>query len=246
MTSNAKLVSAPLKIEDMDQDLDSKTVYIFDYEKSSIKGLEFLNYIKNSSVIADIYISQEVAEYTKSLLLEKYMTSPTFYHITSFNLTILNLIYIKKGLDKRVPYSMFKSDEAIRFIENHEELLNDWIKVFDSLFMYMLNIVTLNDKDIFDNSAIRNRYDQSKIITDKEISPNVMAPLLDDAFYYYYQEGVTLSNVSYYQHLFELPLYDNKPLQALLYNDANFIIRILHDMIHNEEFQKYMLEQTQN
>ena len=103
MTSNkAKLVNAPLNINDMDEDLESKTVYVFNYSKSSLQGLDFLNYIKNTSVVSDIFISADVPTFTKNTLLESYMKSSTFYHITSFNLTILNMIYIIKKSKKRI------------------------------------------------------------------------------------------------------------------------------------------------
>ena len=74
MTSNkAKLVNAPLNINDMDEDLESKTVYVFDYSKSSLQGLDFLNYIKNTSVVSDIFISADVPTFTRNTLLESYM-----------------------------------------------------------------------------------------------------------------------------------------------------------------------------
>lgn len=240
MTSNAKLVSAPLNIEDMDNDLESKTVYIFDYSKSELQGLDFLNYIKNTNVIADIFIPINVPEYTKITILEAYMNSVTFYHIASLNLTILNLIYIFKNSSKRTFYSIFTEEESLRFIESHKDILNEWIKIYDSLFAFMLILSTMDKNDILNIHKIRSHYDDSKMNKINNISPNVMSLLLDDAFYYYYQDGIDRNNVFYYPKYFEENLYDNKPLQAILFNDVNFIIKILFDLVHSEQFNDFV------
>lgn len=241
MTSNkAKLVNAPLNINDMDEDLESKTVYVFDYSKSSLQGLDFLNYIKNTSVVSDIFISADVPTFTKNTLLESYMKSSTFYHITSFNLTILNMIYIIKKSKKRITCTFFSEEESNQFINTYSDLLNEWINVYDSLFAYMLILSSMNKNDIFNNDKIRSFYDADKINNNSSLSPNVMSLLLDDVFYYYYEDGINRSNVSYYKKYFEEKLYDNKSLQMILLNDANFIFKILYDMVHNDEFSKYL------
>lgn len=241
MTSNkAKLVNAPLNINDMDEDLESKTVYVFDYSKSSLQGLDFLNYIKNTSVVSDIFISADVPTFTKNTLLESYMKSPTFYHITSFNLTILNMIYIIKKSKKRITCTFFSEEESNQFINIHSDLLNEWINVYDSLFAYMLILSSMDKNDIFNNDKIRSFYDADKMNNNSSLSPNVMSLLLDDVFYYYYEDGINRSNVSYYKKYFEEKLYDNKSLQMILLNDANFIFKILYDMVHNDEFSKYL------
>ena len=61
MESKTKIVSAPLSISDMDSDLESQTIYIFDYEKSELKGIEFLEYIKNCGLLADVYFSENIS-----------------------------------------------------------------------------------------------------------------------------------------------------------------------------------------
>lgn len=55
----SKFVTAPLSINDMDTDLESKTVYIFDYDKSSLKKEDFYNYISNIGVLADMYFQKK-------------------------------------------------------------------------------------------------------------------------------------------------------------------------------------------
>ena len=168
------------------------------------------------------------------------MNSATFYHIASLNLTILNLIYIFKNSSKRTFYSIFTEEESLRFIESHNDILNEWIKIYDSLFAFMLILSTMDKNDVLNIHKIRSRYDDSKMNKINNISPNVMSLLLDDAFYYYYQDGIDRNNVFYYPKYFEENLYDNKPLQAILFNDANFIIKILFDLVHSEQFNDFV------
>ena len=56
MYNKSKIVSAPLSINDMDNDLISKTIYIFDYTNSKIKNNAFLDYICNTGIISDVII----------------------------------------------------------------------------------------------------------------------------------------------------------------------------------------------
>ena len=62
-----KLVTAPILNSDMDDDLESKTIYIFDYDKSQKfdKTTNFLDYINNLGLLSDIYFcntSKELPE----------------------------------------------------------------------------------------------------------------------------------------------------------------------------------------
>lgn len=238
--SNVKLVSAPLSINDMDEDLESKTVYVFDYEKSSLKGLDFLNYIKNVSVIADIFMPQTTDYLTKSTLLLSYMKSQKFYHITSFNYTILQILYKMKNSDMNTKYSLLTENEIELFIKENNIFLQEFIKIFDSIFAYMMMLATLEKSDFFNISRIKSRYDDKQIITSSYVYPNMMSLLLDDFFYDYYKDGVDINNINYYSSYFDNNLYDNKSFQLILLNDANFVFKTLFDMVHNPKFNNYI------
>lgn len=238
--SNVKLVSAPLSINDMDEDLESKTVYVFDYEKSSLKGLDFLNYIKNVSVIADIFMPQTTDYLTKSTLLLSYMKSQKFYHITSFNYTILQILYKMKNSDMNTKYSLLTENEIELFIKENNIFLQEFIKIFDSIFAYMMMLATLEKSDFFNISRIKSRYDDKQFITSSYVYPNMMSLLLDDFFYDYYKDGVDINNINYYSSYFDNNLYDNKSFQLILLNDANFVFKTLFDMVHNPKFNNYI------
>ena len=150
------------------------------------------------------------------------------------------MIYIIKKSKKRITCTFFSEEESNQFINTHSDLLNEWINVYDSLFAYMLILSSMDKNDIFNNDKIRSFYDADKMNNNSSLSPNVMSLLLDDVFYYYYEDGINRSNVSYYKKYFEEKLYDNKSLQMILLNDANFIFKILYDMVHNDEFSKYL------
>ena len=85
----------------MDTDLESKTVYIFDYEKSSYKKEEFYNYVSNIGVIADIYFTKETPFDDIELILEKYMNDKRFLHFSSLEINC----HPGTSLIKRIPSS---------------------------------------------------------------------------------------------------------------------------------------------
>ena len=62
MDNITKIVTAPLLIQHMDVDLESKTIYTFDYDNSEKyeKPYMFLDYINNISVISNILFTPSI------------------------------------------------------------------------------------------------------------------------------------------------------------------------------------------
>ena len=138
----SKFVTAPLSINDMDTDLESKTVYIFDYDKSSLKKEDFYNYISNIGVLADMYFSEETPYEDIKIILEKYMNDKRFLHFTSLNTIIFNCLFHLKNIPT-IKKSCLTKEQEKDFLINHLHLFNDWKQFYDSLFMYfMLSNIT--------------------------------------------------------------------------------------------------------
>lgn len=243
MINNSKIVTAPLHINDMDDNLESQTTYIFNYEKSSLKNDDFLNYIENCGVISDVYISTNVNTDEKILLLLSYMNSKRFYHLMSFNATILNIIYQRNNIHKFIKYGFLNSSEITYFLKKYSTIIDDWISVYNSLFIYMLNMLQLSKENITNIFEIKKKYNELNFNNRKDLSVNIFSLLQDPFFYDYYTIKENKYNNYYYTYYFDNLLYDEKSVPLLLLNKDNFILKILYDSLYNENFKKYLLKQ---
>lgn len=237
MACNTKIVKIPLLNSDMDMDLESKTIYVFDYDNSekSENITDFLDYINNMGIIADV-LFKDTSYDIRQKLITYYMTSSHFNHILSFNIAILNCIYKLKKTSIRLKGSALTNDMEECFVKENEELLNKWIEFIDSYFIYMIMFSTNKNEDI------KNRYPKDKITSDNSLSSNIVSLFLDDFFYDYYKTGIDEQSVKYWKYYYDNKLYDNKPFNIIMLNDANFIIRILHNTATDEKWQNYLEE----
>lgn len=222
MLSNTKIVTAPIHNSDMDTDLESKIIYVFDYDNSQKfdKVTDFLDYINNVGLISDVYFNN-TEENIRAELLLYYMQSKVFNHILSFNIAIMNCIYKLKKVNLRLKGSALSDQMEYNFLNKNKDLLNKWKCFFDSYFIYMVTFATNNDK------PIKNRYSEDKICNDNDLSPNIVSIFLDDFFYDYFKTGIDENSIKYWKYYYENKLYDNKPFNTIMCNDANFIIKIL-------------------
>lgn len=238
MKSNTKVVKVPLLNSDMDSDLDSATVYIFDYDKSEKfdNCTNFLNYINNLGIISDIYFNNTPEE-IRFKLLNYYMTNNHFNHILSFNIAIMNCVYKFKNIKLRLKGSALTDTMEYSFLKINKNLISKWIEFFDSYLIYMITFATNNGKDI------KNRYNNDKITTDNSLSPNIVSLFLDDFFYDYYKSGINENSVKYWKYYYENKLYDNKPFNIIMLNDANFFIKILLSSSKDNRWKDYLEKQ---
>ena len=235
MDCNTKIVKIPLLNSDMDMDLESKTIYVFDYDNSEQYDIhtDFLDYINNMGIIADVLFKNTDYEIRKELL-EYYMNSSYYNHILSFNIAIMNCIYKVKKQPIRLKGSALTNDMEELFSKENKDLLIKWIDFIDSYLIYMIMFST-NKED-----NIKNRYPKEMITMDNTLSPNIVSLFLDDFLYNYFQTGINEDSVKYWKYYYENKLYDNKPFNMIMLNDANFIIRILHNTANDERWKNYL------
>lgn len=236
----SKIVTAPLNINDMDKDLESKSVYIFDYTKSSLKGMNFYEYICNIGIIADIYFDENVSYNEKKMFLERYMNDNRFLHFLSFNITIFNIINLYRNVNKRNKLSFFSKEEEKQFLEEHLDLISKWKAFYDSLFFYILFLATLPENCSNKIEQIKKRFKGCKINNTMELSINMVSLLIDDYYYEYYDDGIDELLVNYYPYYFENYLYDEKNIIPYLMNPNNYYLKIINDIVHKKEFEKFL------
>lgn len=237
----SKIVTAPLNINDMDEDLESKTVYIFDYENSSIKGIHFYEYICCTGINADIYFNENISYNDKKILLERYMTDKRFLHFLSFNATIFNIINLYKNIKKRNKMSFFTKNEEKQFLEEHLDLIKKWKAFYDSLFYYILFLATLPENCTNKIEQIKKRFEGCEVNNTEELSVNMISLLMDDYFYEYYDSGIDDTLINYYPYYFENKLYDEQSIIMYIINPNNYYLKIINDIIHNEMFRNFLV-----
>jgi len=237
----SKIVTAPLNINDMDNELESKTVYIFDYKNSQFKGIQFYDYISNTGIISDIYFSEDISYKDKKLLLEKYMNDNHFLHFLSFNSAIFNILCLYKNVKLRVQTSCLTEKEEKLFLEEQIKLISKWKAFYDSLFYYILCLASLPENCSNKKEQIKKRFEGAPINNTMDLSVNMISLLIDDYFYEYYDSGINESLVNYYPYYFENNLYDENSIIVHLINPNNYYLDIINKSIHNEKFQKFLI-----
>lgn len=239
----SKFVTAPLSINDMDTDLESKTVYIFDYDNSSLKKEDFYNYISNIGVLADMYFSEETPYEDIKIILEKYMNDKRFLHFTSLNTIIFNCLFHLKNIPT-IKKSCLTKEQEKDFLINHLHLFNDWKQFYDSLFMYILCLATLPENCSTKSEMIKERFNGIEVNNSREISPIIVSLLLDDNFYSYYDSGIDEKLINYYPYYFENYLYDEKNIIPYLMGENNYYLNIINKLIYNDDFKNFIKNQT--
>lgn len=213
-----KTVSAPLSINDLDNDILSPKTYIISYESSSIKGIDLIKYINDLGIRADIQFTENTPLDDLYKMLEYYITSPYFNHLKSLNTIIMNCIYYLKGFKMILPM-VFKDNVIKAFADNHQGLFKKWISFYDSYYMYMVMYIITSGNDII------SKY-QNRVTNDSSLSPNVVSLLLDDYFYDYFKTSVSNDNIQYWTYYYETK-YDSKTFNEIMLNHNNdFIITL--------------------
>lgn len=220
-----KIVSAPLSINDLDNDLLSKKTYLISYDNSSIKSINLIKYINNLGIIADIQFTNTTPISDIYEILEYYISSSYFNHFQSLNSIILNCIYYLKGYEMILP--MVCSKDSIKiFADTHKEILQKWISFYDSYYMYMIMYI------ITDGNNIISKY-SNHINNDNTLSPNVVSLLLDACFYDYFKTSINNDNINYWTYYYNLK-YDNKTFNEIMLNHNNDFIITLASLFNKD------------
>lgn len=235
-----KIVTAPLNINDMDDDLESNNTYIFDYKNSSIKGSKFYEYITNTGIKSDILFHSSISYNDKKLLLEKYMLDKRFLHFLSFNVTIFNILNLYRNINIRNDNSIFSKEEEKQFLNEHINLISEWKKFYDSLFYYILFTATLSENCNNSIEEIKNRFKGAEINNIESLSVNMVSLLMDYYFYNYYDFGIDDSSIYYYPYYFENNLYDEKYIIDYIINSNNYYYTIINRIVHYKKFRDFL------
>lgn len=232
MSTVFKDVTIPFNITQMEELGETDTnIYIISYEKSQLRGEDFIKYIINSSKICDIVDYNNIDSDTKIKMMKRLFNQQELVFLPcmakSFILALLTSKNIKL-LPDDFKNSFLNNDEIIIFKDYMQDNFKNYIKFFDSLFIYMLiisSILVKNPQQEITYDDLISKYIGIKEIDDEKIIPvNVCSILFEPLFYRYYEEPINEKEIYFYKKQYTEKMFANKTIFSLLLNEANHIL----------------------
>ena len=117
----------PIELKNLKKYFEDKTeTYLIDYEKSKLKGAQFLTYLSNLDVPCDL------SNYDDELLKE-YFESSMLVNIPLLEKAAMIVLFEHKGLVKEI--------KNAKFISENLETIDKWASKLESLPLYNMSIV---------------------------------------------------------------------------------------------------------
>jgi len=123
--------TAPIAIEQLKEYFVNKeTFFIIDYKESELKGQKLLTYLSNLDLPVDLdNIDDE--------LVKEYLTASSLVSIPSLEEIVTNILFEHKGITDTETYK--------EFISNNKEILDVWTSKLDSLTLFNMYTVPVDD-----------------------------------------------------------------------------------------------------
>lgn len=236
MISGTEKVTIPFKVDDLGQIGEFDTnVYIVDYEKSEYKGRDFIDYLCCVSKMWDIENYQHIDTETKFEMFNELYNQPELVPIPKIARSLILILFQYKGIelqDEWLEDSFFTKDEIIQYINDNQDKVKDYIKFFDSLFVFMMIVGMLmvnKDTPDIDIKDIDEKYKDIKINDCTGLKPSICAILFDNLFFKYYEKDLG-KEVEYYREFYTKPLYMGHMITNVLLNSSNYIFKNILEM----------------
>jgi len=222
-------VTAPISIDQLKKYFVSKDIfYVIDYENSQLKGKKLLTYLSNLDIPSDISIDENSNEFEE--LLMEYLTSHTLIKSEKLEKSALKIMLCYKKL--------MTDTVADSFIENNKKIVEHWISIIDSLMLY--NMHTLEVQEFKDHARSYENNDTIEGL-------NFVNLLKYPEFYFLFSE-VKTDNLKFYNRFFDEPVYKGSPLFDFWANPNNDVFlmtwAIAEGEISAEEFSKIIDDES--
>jgi hypothetical protein len=185
---------APIPIEELKKYfIDKTTFYNISYKDSTLKGSKLLTYLSNLEVPCDIHFQndEEALE-----LLKEYLSFSMIVDIPSLEYLLTDILIDIKSDDK--------IEEFQEFINNNKDVLMKWVSKLDSLTLYNMYIINIDEfKDYI------KEYECDE--TDSTEGINFVSLLKNEYFYNFYS-SIDKSNLKYYKTYFDEYMFKGKNL----------------------------------
>jgi len=195
---------APIALEDLKKYFINKDiVFVIDYEKSSLTGAKLLTYLGNLDIPCDIKLS--FTEPSHFDLLKEYFETGNLLKIPSLEQAAILCLLEKKELVINTPFE--------NFIKENETTLNEWESRLDSLTLFNMQTVDVDEFKNFVDQFPEDLSDSSKYVNFVNLARH------EDFFLYYSKiDNAKLKN---YKTLFNDYCYRGKNLYSFWAVDTN-------------------------
>lgn len=189
----------PIPIEDLKKYFqDKETYFVVDLKNSELPNDKIFTYLSNLNVPCDI-INPDFD------LLKEYFNTKSLVDIPTLEKMAINVLFTFKGLQQ--------VEEHKEFIGNNKEILSKWESVLDSLVLY--NVYTLQ---LEETSAHVESYPLDD--TDDITGINFLGLLKHEDFFYYFN-GAKQENVKFYKKYFNDYMFKGDNLFTYWANENN-------------------------
>ena len=189
----------PIELKNLKKYFEDKTeTYNIDYEKSKLKGAQFLTYISNLDIPCDL------ANYDDELLLA-YFETQMLVSIPRLERAAMQVLFEHKGFLKNVVH-WTDTTKGVHgaFISQNLEIIEQWANKLESLPLYNMSIIGEGAFKDFVESYPKDDSNDVKGI-------NFVSLLKHPDFYSYYNK-TNEKNVRYYTKYFTEYMFKGKSL----------------------------------
>jgi len=218
-----------------------KIQFYLDYKNSAIKEQGFLFYVSNVDIPGDVLLDCSSEE--KLNLIEHFMKLPNMVNLPSLSLAVVQILLTRKNINVDCFFSVtpLTQQEVRAFITQHQQLVDDWISFFDSLYVYTLYcsyvpslIGNSTDQDVIREKLKLNPI--KKIVPELNnpgfISPNFIHVMQIPTFLeIYYSTGFHLDNMRFFTYQFTEYCYKGKSLFYYFSGFENWLLAAIHVLL---------------
>lgn len=218
---NVIKTTAPISIEDLKVYFKDKNIsYLIDYSNSSLKEEKLLVYLSNLDLPCNIEFANKEELYQ---LLRVYLSFSSIVNIEILEHKIMDILFQSKGLIELVDAD---------FIEENKDQILEWTKKLDSLTLFNMWSIDLDETKQFVKQFPEND-------TDDLSGVNFLNLLKYNHFYGFY-DVIDEFNLIYYSKYFNDYIFKGKNLYSYWANENNPLFLITYSVaigtLNNEEF----------
>lgn len=197
--------TAPIAIEYLKEFFTDRdgTSFLIDYENSQLQGSKLLIYLSNLDVPCDIDIDIFSDEYLT--LLAEYMKTPFILNIDTLEKGAIDVLLKIKGQSDATSYDSF--------IVKNKEIIENWVDILDSLPLYNLYTINVDEFKQFVSSRPKKDSDITKGI-------NFVSLLKHEEFFDFYQTW-NAEKSFFYEQFFNDYMFKGKNLYNFWANENN-------------------------
>jgi hypothetical protein len=190
--------TVPISVDNLKKYFTDKNIfYKIDYEKSELKGKNFITYLSNLDLPCDV-INIDID------LINEYFNSTSLVNISALENIAIDILLRYKKLNE---IKIFDD-----FIDNNKKIIDKWCNKLESLIVY--NMYMINSEEFRNYAKSFEKNDTNEIF-----GINFISLLKNERFYLFYNK--IISKLKFYTHYFDDYMFKGKNMYSYWAVDKN-------------------------